>query len=85
MTELSSTTKAVLDAYKDASDGHYSDDGEWIQNHEAQIAAALRAARYELAPSKTIKDIDYLPQAYVDGYCDALDEILALAIELEAH
>jgi hypothetical protein len=38
-----------------------------------------------LAPSKTIKDIDYLPQAYVDGYCDALDEILALAIELEAQ
>jgi hypothetical protein len=52
--------------------------------HRYSVAAALRAARDELDPNKTIKDIDYVPQAYVDGYSDALDEILALAIELEA-
>lgn len=43
-TPLSPAALAVLDAYKIASDGHYTDAGEWIQNHAGQIAAALRAA-----------------------------------------
>lgn len=34
---------------------------------------------------KTIEDISYVHQSYVDGYKDALDEILAIAIELEAQ
>jgi hypothetical protein len=73
MSKLSRAAQAVLDAYRDAG----IDD-------EVTAAAVLRAARDELAPDKTIKDIDYLPQSYVDGYADALDEILAIAIELEA-
>jgi hypothetical protein len=82
MTELSPAAQAVAKAALYVSSCDPED-----YPHQAQeiAAAALRAARYELAPSKTIKDIDYLPQAYVDGYCDALDEILALAIELEAQ
>ena len=47
------------------------------------IVAALRAAVNEVAPDKIIKDIDYLGQSYVDGYKDALYEILIIANEIE--
>ena len=43
--EISSpAAQAVLYAYKAASDGHYTDTGEWIQDEAGQLAAALRAA-----------------------------------------
>lgn len=45
--------------------------------------AALRAAVNEVAPEKTIEDIDYVHQCYVEGYKDALYEILIIANELE--
>lgn len=43
MTELSSVSQDILNAFKEASDGHYRD-GEWIQDYPGQIAAALRTA-----------------------------------------
>ena len=46
-----------------------------------KMAAALRAAVDEVAPEKTIEDIDYVHQSYVDGYKDALYEILIIANE----
>lgn len=76
MTELSPAARAILEA---ATNTPYD------MPYEHDLAAALRAARDELAPDKTIKDIDYVPQSYVNGYADALDEILAIAIELEAQ
>lgn len=78
MTKLSPAAQAVLDALQQ--------DGQVIYGMpllRPLVAAALRAARDEVAPSKTIKDISYVHQSYVDGYEDALDEILAIAIELE--
>ena len=47
------------------------------------IAAINEAAR--VAPKKTIEDIDYVHQSYVDGYKDALYEILVLLNKLEAQ
>lgn len=78
MADLSPAAQTVLLAIWKAPD-------DTRDSHRASGAAALRAARDELDPNKTIKDIDCVPQAYVDGYSDALDEILALAIELEAQ
>lgn len=52
--------------------------------HRYSVAAALRAAVNEVAPEKTIEDIDYVHQSYVDGYKDALYEILIIVNELEA-
>jgi len=80
MTELSPAAQAVFHAFNSKFD--------WIEDGVPgpqfnSIAAALRAARDELAPSKTIEDIEWAHQNYVDGYEDALDEILAIAIELE--
>ena len=86
MSELSPAAWAVLNA---VTRHQYDLNPEDIPNEATRIACeisiALRAARDELAPSKTIKDIDYVHQSYVDGYKDALDEILAIAIELEAQ
>lgn len=48
MAELSPAAQAVLHAYKLASDGRYIN-GEWIQDHAGQIAAALRAAADQCA------------------------------------
>lgn len=79
MDELSPAARAVAWAYDNATEpptGNYR--YHWL-------AAALRAARDEVAPSKTIKDISYVHQSYVDGYKDALYEILAIAIELETQ
>jgi hypothetical protein len=79
MTKLSPAARSVAWAYDNAPETPTG-------NHRYHwLAAALRAARDEVAPSKTIKDISYVHQSYVDGYEDALDEILAIAIELEAQ
>jgi hypothetical protein len=54
------------------------------EKHAGMVAAAaLRAAVDEVAPEKTIEDIDYVHQSYVDGYKDALYEILIIANEIE--
>ena len=77
MSELPPTAQAVIsaamkDAYGRPSTYFYS-----------RLAAAFRAAVDEVAPEKTIEDIDYVHQNYVDGYRDALYEILIIANELE--
>jgi hypothetical protein len=73
MSELSPVAQAVLDAFSSSHTG------------QGCLTAVLRAAVNEVAPQKTIEDIDYVHQSYVDGYKDALDEILAIATELEAQ
>jgi hypothetical protein len=79
MTKLSSAAQTVWNAFLDRY--------EWTVTTEElfAVAAVLRAVRDQLAPEKTIEDISYVHQSYVDGYKDALDEILAIAIELEAQ
>ena len=73
MTELSPAAQAVLDAFRSSHTG------------QGCLAAALRAAVDEVAPDKTIEDIDYVHQHYVEGYMDALYEILIIVNELEAQ
>jgi hypothetical protein len=73
MSELSSAAQAVITASNCAG-------SRIVQLH---IAAALRAAVNEVAPEKTIEDISYVHQSYVDGYKDALYEILIIANEIE--
>jgi hypothetical protein len=73
MTELSPAAQAVLDAALPHMVHRYS------------VAAALRAVVDQVAPEKTIEDIDYVHQSYVDGYKDALCEILNLVDELETQ
>ena len=89
-TPLSPATQAVLDAFKAASDGHY-DDGEWIQDHAGQIAAALRAAADQVVPdtSRPSSDSDYHLMQWsksLDQYAQRQQtraELLAIAAELE--
>lgn len=71
--QLSPTVQAVLDAFRSS------------HTKQGCIAAALRAAVNEVAPEKTIEDIDYVHQIYVEGYKDALYEILIIVNELEAQ
>lgn len=73
MTKLSPAAQAVVDA---------ADIGFVTFND--RYAAALRAAVNEVAPDKTIEDIDYVHQSYIEGYKDALYEILIITNELEA-
>ena len=69
-SQISPEAQAVLDAYRSTHLG--------INN----LVAAFRAAVNEAAPEKTIEDIDYVHQHYVEGYKDALYEILSIANEL---
>jgi hypothetical protein len=73
MTELSPAAQAIVDA---------ADIG--FTTFNIRYAAVLRAAVNEVAPEKTIKDIDYVAQSYVDGYRAALNEIRSIAHELGA-
>jgi hypothetical protein len=68
-----SPAQKVLDAWRNASDGHY-EGGEWIQHSEAQLAAALRAAANELRTA-------YANEEPMDAPDDFLDSI---ATEFEA-
>jgi hypothetical protein len=78
---LSTEARKVFEAFNSEFD--WVEDGVPGPQFNA-IAAALRAAVNEVAPEKTIEDIDYVHQSYVDGYKDALYEILIIANELEA-
>lgn len=76
MSELSPAALAVANAYTSTP----------IKSGiKSPLAAALRAVVNEVAPEKTIEDIDYVHQSYVDGYKDALYEILIIVNELEAQ
>ena len=70
-TPLSPAAQAVMEAYREASDGCYVN-GEWIQDHAGQIAAAFRAAADQV-------DFDPWLQEHVDYH----DKLLAIAAELE--
>ncbi len=76
MTKLSPAALAVWEAFNQDEVGVFVDYGD-------KLAAALRAAVNEVAPEKTIEDISYVHQSYVDGYKDALYEILIIANEIE--
>ena len=76
MSELSPAAQAVLDATNQA----YDQAATVAQG----TAVALRAAVDAVTPEKTIEDIDYVQQSYVEGYMDALYEILIIVNELEA-
>ena len=80
MPELSPQAQEVFWAFNRAASGKPYD---W--HYLPAIAAALRAATDQVAPEKTIEDINYVHQSYVDGYKDALCEILNLADELKAR
>lgn len=71
--QFSPAAQAVLDAFRSSHTG------------QGCLTAALRVAVNEVAPEKIIEDIDYVHQSYVDGYKDALYEILNLSDELEAR
>lgn len=77
MPELSPTAQAVLDAYQSASDGCYVN-GEWIQDHAGQIAAALRAVADQVVPEGGV----FLSTA---GAARIRQGILAIAAELEGR
>lgn len=80
MTTLSPTAQAVIDAATEAFPS--------LRYHpkvRPMIAATLRAAADQAHPKAHIKDIGYVHQSYVDGWKDALDEILAIATELEGQ
>ena len=79
---LSTEARKVFEAFNSKFD--WVEDGVPGPQFNA-IAAALRAAVNEVAPEKTIEDIDYVHQSYVVGYKDALYEILIIANELEAQ
>ena len=67
---LSPAAQAVMDAYQSASDGRYLN-GEWIQDHAGQIAAALRAANAQIPPLR-----------YAADY---IEHLTAIAAELEGQ
>ena len=73
MPELSPAAQAVLDAFRSSHTG------------QGCLAAALRAAVDAVAPEKSIEDTDCVHQSYVEGYMDALYEILIIVNELEAQ
>lgn len=71
MTELSPAAQAVLDAFRSSHTG------------QGCLVAAFRAAVDAVAPEKTIEGINYVHQSYVDGYKDALYEILIITNQIE--
>jgi hypothetical protein len=81
MTQLSPAAQAVLDAAVVVS-------WDWSNLEPASssvvAAATLRAVAGQAHPKANIEDIGYTHQNYIDGWKDALDVILAIAIELEA-
>ena len=83
MTDLSPAAQAVLDAFKNASDGEYVE-GVWVVNERTMLAAALRAAADQVVPKTPT--LSY-PEDYELGVWVANDdtrtELLAIAAELE--
>jgi hypothetical protein len=72
-TPLSPAAQAVLDAYIDAPCG---------KPRSVWVAAALRAAADQVAPSDAVEPRNYLPMAIE---CQRIrKELLAIADELEA-
>lgn len=84
-SSISPAAQAVLDAYKEASDGHYID-GEWVQDHAGQVAAALRAAADQVVsePPMLVPGGRSYEAAWTATVQDAIRrDLLAIAAELE--
>jgi len=78
---LSPAAQAVLDAYANTSDGEYVE-GVWVVNERTMLAAALRAAADQVAPSDLQEPRNYLPMAIE---CQRIrTELLAIAAEMES-
>ena len=78
MTNLSPAAQAVLDAYEDSSMSASLDGVD-----SGGLAAALRAAADQVAPSDADEPRNYLPMAIE---CQRIrKELLAIADELEAQ
>ena len=86
MSELSPSAQAVqFSAFRvyDEEEHLYVVSAE---KHAGMVAAAaLRAVVDEVAPEKTVEDIDYVHQHYIEGYMDALYEVLIIVNELETQ
>lgn len=79
MTDLSPAAQAVLDAFLDTP-------GEVpmpMWDYGRDLAAALRAAANQVAPSDAMEPRNYIPVAIECQRIRA--ELLAIADELEAH
>ena len=82
MTNFSPAADAVLDAFENASDGEYVEN-VWVVNERTMLAAALRAAADQVAPSDAMEPRNYIPMAIE---CQRIrDELLAIADELESQ
>jgi hypothetical protein len=77
MTNLSPAADAVLDAYNSGFDRPVA------VHHKPRIAAALRAAADQVAPSDAMEPRNYLPMALECQRIRA--ELLAIAAELESR
>jgi hypothetical protein len=78
MTDLSPAAKAVLDAFFDADDSRLVNGGDWIQDQEAMVAAALRAAAEKIEDLYCESDVDS-----ADGVVFAMRQLVLIANELE--
>jgi hypothetical protein len=77
--------RAILNAYRDASWAPDTEDPNkhYKWSHKAGLAAALRAAADQVAPSDADEPRNYLPMAIECQRIRA--ELLAIAAELEAR
>ena len=89
MADLSPASQRLVDAFRDASDGHYRN-GEWIQHTETQLAAVLRALADQVVPTTDLApqgDIESRREAMIWGMRNQTQltrqHILAIAAELE--
>ena len=83
MTNLSPAAQVVLDAYRDESwTPDEEDNGRYYKfSHKAGMAAGLRAAADQVAPSDAMEPRNYIPMAIE---CQRIRvELLAIADELE--
>ena len=79
MTDLSPAAQAVLDAFL----GDAEDTGLQIDDLRENVAAALRAAADQVAPSDAMEPRNHIPMALECQRIRA--ELLAVAAELEAQ
>ena len=76
-TPLSPAAQAVLDAF--AADNY----GVWLEGDPERLAAALKAAADQVAPSDAMEPRNHIPMALECQRIRA--ELLAIAAELEAN
>ena len=77
-TLLSPVAQAVLDAFSNTSDGQYIE-GVWVVNERTMLAAALRAAAYQVVPNDELTAPVWTEREEVRA------ALLVIADELEAY